>query len=115
MDNERIAATLLDLKIAAVRIAEFLEGIDQQEFHDDLKSQSAVIHQLPLIGEATKRLPEEFRAQHADIPWKLMARTRDILIHHYEVVDAQEIWNITQNDLPILIPQIGSILKRLTQ
>jgi len=111
MDADRIYDILFDIKTAMQRISEFLVGVNENDFHNDLKSQSAVIHQLLLMGEATKRLPTEIYEKYDDIPWKLMARTRDILIHHYEVVDSNEIWQIAHHDLPNLSQQIERMLQ----
>jgi uncharacterized protein with HEPN domain len=47
-----------------------------------------------VIGEAVKRLSEDFRAAHPQVPWKLIAGTRDKLIHHYEGVDLEEVWTM---------------------
>jgi uncharacterized protein with HEPN domain len=56
-----------------------------------------------VIGEAVKRLSLAFRAAHPEVPWKLIAGTRDKLIHHYEDVDLEEIWRMVTSDLPELI------------
>jgi uncharacterized protein with HEPN domain len=55
--------------------------------------QSAIIRQLEIIGEATKHLSAAFRGNHPDIPWQKMAGMRDILIHAYDAVDLDEVWN----------------------
>jgi len=64
----RDAATLLDIAAAARLILEFKEGMDKATFLEDIKTQSSVLHQLMVLGEATKRLSDEFRARHSDIP-----------------------------------------------
>ena len=80
--------------------------MDQAVFENDLKTQSAVIRQLEIVGEATKRLSEAFREQHTGIPWRQMAGMRDILIHAYDHVDANEVWNVVKLALPSLIKKI---------
>jgi uncharacterized protein with HEPN domain len=55
---------------------------------------SAVLHQLLIIGEAVKRISPEFRVAHPEVPWKLIAGTRDKLIHFYEGVDLEEVWEM---------------------
>lgn len=80
------------------------------EFVEDLKTQSAVLHQLLIIGEAEKRLTPEFRAAHPEVPWKLIAGTRDKLIHFYEGVDLEETWKTIEADLPHLIQRIEPLV-----
>jgi uncharacterized protein with HEPN domain len=75
-------------------------------FLGDAKTQSAVLHQLLIVGEAVKRLSPEFRAAHPAVPWRLIAGTRDKLIHFYEGVDLEEVWKMVTSDLPQLIRQI---------
>jgi uncharacterized protein with HEPN domain len=76
--------TLLQIAHAAELIAEFIAGFDRDLFGQDSRTQSAVLHQLLIIGEAVKRLSPEFCGQHPGIPWKLIAGMRDKLIHAYD-------------------------------
>lgn len=68
---KRDEAVLLDLARAARLVLEFKAGMDEAAFLDDLKTQSSVLHQLMVMGEAVKRLSTEFRDQHPEIPWTL--------------------------------------------
>jgi uncharacterized protein with HEPN domain len=86
-----------------LRSIEFKGAADKAEFLADAKTQSAVLHQLLIIGEAVKRLSPEFRAAHPEVPWKLIAGTRDKLIHFYEGVDLEQVWRMVTSDLPALI------------
>jgi uncharacterized protein with HEPN domain len=85
---------------------EFNGPAGKAEFLGDAKTQSAVLHQLLIIGEAVKRMSPEFRAAHPEVPWRLIAGTRDKLIHFYEGVDLEEIWRMVTSDLPDLISRI---------
>lgn len=95
--------TILDIRNACRRVAEFLSGFDREAFLQDSKTQSAVLHQMLLIGEATKRLSTEFRERHLQQPWKAIAGLRDRLIHGYDRVDLDLVWTTCQSDIPDLL------------
>jgi uncharacterized protein with HEPN domain len=103
-------ATLLDIAGAASRILSFVAGVAKEDFLEDSKTQSAVLHQLLVMGEATKRLSVEFRSEHSDIQWRLMAGMRDILIHAYDTVDLDEVWKTATKDVPNLMSRIQPLL-----
>jgi uncharacterized protein with HEPN domain len=81
------------------------------EFVVDETLRRAFIRSLEIIGEATKRLPAEFRAQYPDVEWRAMAGMRDRLIHDYLGVDYEIVWDVVQNHIPRLRRKIYSILE----
>ncbi|HUJ20378.1 MAG TPA: DUF86 domain-containing protein [Bryobacteraceae bacterium] len=99
-------AHLLDILKAARLAIEFKGPAEKAEFLEDAKTQSAVLHQLLIIGEAVKRISPGFRFAHPEVPWKLIAGTRDKLIHSYEGVDLEEVGKMVTSDLPQLISRI---------
>jgi uncharacterized protein with HEPN domain len=107
---QRDRATLLDISRAAQLIEDFVGDMQEEAFSADLKTQSAVLHQLMIIGEAVKRLSPEFRDRHASIPWSLMAGMRDKLIHGYDIVDLDEVWQTAKKDIPVLLETIEPLL-----
>lgn len=103
-------AVLLDISGAAARIRNFIADLTQEDFLEDIKTQSAVLHQLLVLGEATKRLSDEFRTENPGIQWRLMAGMRDILIHAYDTVDLDEVWKTATMDIPELLSTIQPLL-----
>jgi uncharacterized protein with HEPN domain len=81
-------------------------------FNDEILSR-AVVRSLEIIGEATKKLNADFKAQHPHIEWKKMAGTRDKLIHDYFGVDYEIVWDVIENKLPELQFQIDELLKEI--
>jgi uncharacterized protein with HEPN domain len=106
----RDEATLLDAQKAARRVLEFTVGLDSAAFMSDAKTQSAVMHQLLVLGESVKRLSDEMRAQRPDIPWRLIAGMRDHLIHGYDIVDLDEVWKAVTDDIPNFLEAIQPLL-----
>jgi uncharacterized protein with HEPN domain len=94
---------LLDILTAARLVIKFMEGVDRERFERDELVQSGVIRQIELMGEAAKHLSEEFKAKYPEIPWKKMAGMRDILIHAYDYIDLDEVWNAVQFSIPDMI------------
>lgn len=108
----RDSATLLDMLKAARLAVEFREDMDKRAFLQDSKTQSAILHQLLVLGEATKRLSQEFRERHQKIPWRQITGMRNKLIHEYDKVDLEEVWKTTKSDMPRLIKQLAPLAPR---
>lgn len=95
-----------DIRQACARIARYVGGMTQAQFQADEKTQDAVIRNLEIIGEATKKLPEDIRQKYPDIDWRRIAGLRDILIHHYYQVDLEILWNIAHAKVPELLQRM---------
>ncbi len=91
------------------RILDYIAGKDRESFEAELVTQDAVVRQLEIIGEATKRVSTELRSKHPDIPWSDMAGMRDILIHDYIDVDFGVVWKTASED----IPNLKALISRL--
>ena len=87
-----------------------IEGLAYEEFETDFRTNFAVIRALEIIGEAAKRLPVSLREQYPAIPWRGMAGMRDRIIHGYDTVDLQIVWDVVKQDIPEIKPQIRQIL-----
>ena len=107
---QRDLSYLTDIIQAGKQIQEFIKDVNKTQFNSSALIQSAVIRQIEIIGEATKRLSEKFRAKHSEIPWKKIAGMRDILIHAYDHVDIDEVWIAAETALPSLIKQIEALI-----
>jgi uncharacterized protein with HEPN domain len=97
--------------LAAMNNAEmFLHDVSYDQFEEDLRTNFAVVRALEIIGEATKRLPIGLREEYPGIPWKNMAGMRDRIIHGYDTVDLQIVWDVVKKDIPQIKPQVQQIL-----
>jgi len=77
--------------------------------------QDAVIRNLEVIGEAAKRVSDEYRAAHPELAWRGMAALRDVLIHNYEGVDPHQVWLVVERELPPLKSALAGFLPSLQQ
>ena len=111
--RQRDRSSLHDILIAAELIDSFIKGVDREGFDESMLIQSAVVRQIEIISKAAKRLSDELRQQHSDIPWKQMAGMRDILIHAYDSIDPDEVWNAATRDFPKICSQIQEIINSL--
>jgi uncharacterized protein with HEPN domain len=92
---------LKDILRTMEAIESFVANTDFDAFNRDLKTKSAVLAQLAIMGEAAKLLPESVRTANPDIEWKRMAGMRDRLIHGYFRVDYALVWHTITRVLPI--------------
>ena len=93
---------------------EYLAGVRSsliscENFVGDKTLCRAVTRSLEIIGEAAKNVPDPVRTAHPEIPWKFMAGIRDKIIHRYFAIDYEIVWDVIQNKLPGLEPDIRAI------
>ncbi|AFZ48458.1 protein of unknown function DUF86 [Cyanobacterium stanieri PCC 7202] len=102
---------ILDLIKACNLIIEFCANLDQTSFLNDEKTQSSVLYQIVIIGEAVNRLTPDFIANHPQIPFNAIRGMRNRVVHEYKEVDDHILWEVTQSNIPELLAQIESINK----
>ena len=108
MEKDKIAYIHLILD-ATRKIKDYLGKISFDNFLVDGKTQSAVIMQIQIIGELTKKIPEEIKSE-MDVPWKEIAGLRDMVSHDYFSLDIEAIWNTATKDVPDLESKINKYL-----
>lgn len=99
---------LFDILNAAKTALGYTRGKTFDDFQQDTQCQDAVIRRLEIIGEAARRISPEFRGRH-DLPWELMIGMRNFVVHQYDSIDLQIIWDTVLDDLPDLIANIENI------
>jgi len=97
-----------DMVEAIEKAISFVDGMTYDELSVDDKTVFAVIRALEIIGEATKKIPDQVRQQNPDVPWKEMAGMRDKLIHDYMGVNLQVVRLKIQEELPKLQKSLQS-------
>lgn len=66
-------------------------------------------HFVQVIGEAARKVSEEFQAAHPEIPWRQIIGMRHRIVHDYMSVDEDVLWEVVKSDLPALLPQLEKI------
>lgn len=94
---------------AISKIEDFTSSMARSQFDKNELVQDAVIRNIEIIGEASKRVSDDFKANHSEIPWREMAGMRDKLIHDYMGVDLDVVWRTIEID----IPELHRLLKKI--
>ncbi|MDI6770825.1 MAG: DUF86 domain-containing protein [Anaerolineales bacterium] len=108
--DERDAGYLWDMLDSARAVQQFISGVRFQEFLGDRKLQLAIERCVEIIGEASRRVSQEFKQAHPEIPWKRILSQRNILAHEYGEIKQERMWQVATIHVPALIPQLESLV-----
>ncbi|MBL7787315.1 MAG: DUF86 domain-containing protein [Chitinophagales bacterium] len=108
---EKDTANLLLIVDSCQKIQKFVATIaDADVFFEDNKTFDAVLMNFVIIGESVNRLSNEFKTATPHIHWNKIKALRNLVAHDYLGVDAEEIWQIIQNQIPVLLTDITLLL-----
>lgn len=93
------------------KINEYSTGLSIKEFESNELVQDAIIRNIEIIGEASKKISLDTKQTYYKIPWKEIAGMRDKLIHDYLGVDVIVVWKTIKEDIPTLERLISEIDK----
>ncbi len=96
----RDEAYLLDMLIAAREAQEFCKGISWEHFRGSSLHQHAIAKALENVGEAARKISEETRAAHPEVPWARIVGLRHRIAHDYFHLDLVRIWEIVTKEIP---------------
>ena len=113
----RVRDYLEHIQQAIERIHRYTEDMDEVAFLEYEMAQDAVIRNIEIVGEASNNITKcdpDFAARHDEIPWAVIYAMRNRVSHAYHKVDLEIVWNMLQNDLPLLHQQIINLLQELS-
>lgn len=104
-------AALHDIHAAVGRMQRYVAGLDKKTFLADDEKCYAVLAQLIIIGEAANRLPSSYQEASPQIPWRQMIGMRNRVVHGYDAIDWNIVWDVATVHSPALQRAIGDLLK----
>lgn len=99
MSDQSSNVHLNDIIEAIERVRQSLGDIKLEAFETDWQRQWLVERGVEIISEASRRLPDELKARHPDIPWSKVAAIGNVLRHNYESISAPIMWKLVREDL----------------
>ena len=110
--EDRDIAFLWDIFEAAKDIRDFVRRTTFKEFSLDKKTRYAVERQLLVIGEAAKKISDNYKLKNDMIPWNKMVGLRNILAHEYGEILVERIWLIATENIPPLIEILAPLVPK---
>jgi uncharacterized protein with HEPN domain len=90
-------------------------GKKRKDLDDDRMLELALVRLVEIIGEAAGRVTLETRAYLPNIPWSDVVAMRNRLIHGYDSVDPDILWDTIKHDLPPLVTAVDELIRQLTE
>jgi len=106
---------LKDIRDCAVRIVCYTDAMEREDFFRDPKTVDAVMRNLAIIGEASKKIPADVRRRYPAVEWKKMAGLRDIVVHDYFGIDEDIIWDVVSVRISELMRQLEHTTDKITE
>lgn len=100
---------LRDIQEAIVQIRKYT-GQGREVFDQNELVRPWVVYHLQIIGEAVRAIPQDFKNQHPEVPWRRINSMRNVLVHIYFGIDWDIVWSVVEHDLPVLKTSIDVIL-----
>ena len=101
---------LADIQECCEKILRYAEGYSLKDLVHDDRTFDAILRNLEVIGEATKHISDESKAQYSKIKWRKIGDFRNIIAHEYFGVSDEIVWDVIKSEIPPLLEQIKIML-----
>ena len=97
--SRKLNLYLTDILTSISNIQSDATELTYEQLLQDRRTKDAITHNLFIIGESTKQIPQSIREKYSYIPWQQIAGMRDMIAHAYFNLNPRIIWNVIQQDL----------------
>lgn len=112
-EHSRDKGRLEDIRQYALNVETILNGVTFEEFVKDIKIYYSVMKNIEVIGEAANMLTRDFKEKHPELPWRLIVKMRNVLVHGYAHVSDTDLWQTATNDIKPLREQVEKYLSEI--
>jgi len=113
--EERDSGYLWDMLDAACHVRDYTERLKLEEYLADRKLQLAIERLVEIIGEAARRVSDDFKRAHPDVPWRGIIAQRHVLVHDYGEIKQERIWRVATEHVPALIAKLEPLVPPTTE
>jgi uncharacterized protein with HEPN domain len=110
MSQHKINVSLRHMLDHALEVVAMTQGKTRADLDEDRQLNLSLVRLLEIVGEAATRIPKEDQSRYADISWPEIISLRNRLIHGYDTVDFDILWQIVNQDLPRLVESLKKVL-----
>jgi len=105
---------LIHIKECIERVIMYTEE-GKDFFFEDIKTQDAVMRNLQILAESTQRLSDILKEKHPEVDWRNISGFRNVAVHEYLKMDVTRIWDIVEQDIPLLEEKIERIMSEIAR
>lgn len=111
--DERDAAYVWDMVDAARMVRQIVAALTIEDYLQRRTIQLAIERSVEIIGEAARKISDDFRNAHPEIPWKKIIAQRHVLAHEYGEIRQDRMWRVATVHIPELIVQLEPLLPEM--
>ncbi len=112
-EHKKVKVRLEDIRQYALNVEKIIDGITFDEFVGDIRVYYSVMKNVEVIGEAANMLTRDFKEKYAELPWRLIVKMRNVLVHGYAQVSDTDLWQTASNDIKPLREQVDKYLAEI--
>ncbi len=109
--DERDQARVWDIVRWGERLSQIVRDVRWEEYRKQIEKQIAVERCIEVVGEAARHLSDEFKAAHADVPWREIVQQRNVIAHGYFFLEHDRLWRVATVEVPSLVARLAPLVE----